>query len=236
MNAKKPQPESRPAPITRPGEPEPGKSGNLLAELRGGVEPGGGDAVPPPPRPRRRISPSNVIFGTVIAVSVGALYAMRLYGMSSGLTFATVPIDYELGGPSDRVRAEQARILRDLARSTEPLRVVHERLNKNPFTLDTEIQAVVGPGSLGPTPDELAALAARSRDEKVAQTLQTLKLNGVMLGRIPLARINDATYREGDTIADCFVIKAIHERSVDLEVDGKVFALSMTEPETRRRP
>lgn len=235
-NGKKAQPDTRTAPITRAADADAAKAGNLLAELRAG-EAGAPESVPPPPRPRRRISTSNVIFGTVIAVSVGALYAMRLYGMNSGVTFATVPIDYELGGISERVRAEQARVLRELARSNEPVRVAMEKINKNPFTLDEEIETVVQPGKYsGPSSEDIALLAEKDRQAMIANALQSLQLHSVMRGRVPLARINESIYREGDLVADVFTVKTIHDRSVDLEVDGKIIAITMTEPEIRRKP
>ncbi|MFM9997234.1 MAG: hypothetical protein ACKVU4_15705 [Phycisphaerales bacterium] len=234
-NAKKAQPDARTAPLTRAVDADTGKSGNLLAELRAG-EAGAPEAVPPPPRPRRRVSTSNVIFGTVIAVSVGALYAMRLYGMSSGITFATVPIDYELGGISERVRAEQARVLRDLARSNEPMHAAAEKISKNPFTLDDDIETVVGRGPLGPSPEDLAALEEKDRQTRINETLASIKLHSVMRGRVPLARINDAIFREGDIVAELFTVKAIHDRSVEIEVDGKIYAVSMSEPEIKRKP
>lgn len=235
-NAKKAQPDARTAPLTRAADADTGKSGNLLAELRAG-EAGAPEAVPPPPRPRRRVSTSNVIFGTVIAVSVGALYAMRLYGMSSGITFATVPIDYELGGISERVRAEQARVLRDLARSNEPMHAAAEKISKNPFTLDADIETAVDTGGYrGPSPEDLAALEQKDRQTRINEALASIKLHSVMRGRVPLARINDAIFREGDIVADLFTVKAIHERSVELEVDGKVVAVTMSEPEIKRKP
>ncbi len=211
----------------RPGKADP-TTGNLLAELSGG-EAAPAEAVSTPPRFRRRLKTQNVVIGAVIVLSIGALYAMRLYGMGAGITFQTVPIDYQLEKAAGRLTAEQRRILNDLQLSGTPIRVAMAHLNKNPFHLDSESGHVIGPRPAIVDPNQ----QAEELERLIAQTFSRLELNGVLLGRIPIARINGKTVRVGDTVESTFVIKAIHDRTVELEAtNGKVYALTIGEPDS----
>lgn len=233
MSGRPNQPTPAPGdPTRKPAFGDPGRAGksdattgNLLAELSGG------DAAPaaaaPPPRFRRRLKTQNFVIGAVIVVSIGALYAMRLYGMGAGITFQTVPIDYQLEKSAARLTAEQRRILNDLQLSGTPIRIAMGHLRKNPFHLDSEAGEVIGPrpGPILDPGDKAAEL-----ERVIASSFARLELHGVMNGKIPIARINGKTVRVGDTVESTFVIKAIHDRTVELEAtNGKVYALTIGE-------
>ncbi len=214
-------------------------TGNFLAELRSGA-PESEFSVPAGPVRRRRFSVQSLIVGAVVVASIGLLYVMRLTGMGSGMTFETVKIDYQLDGPHGVNAAEQRRILADLERSGTPMQIPAEKLDKNPFELRLDV--AVTPTTSVPAreaPDqraiermmaELEREKRAARDAAISEALARLELHGVMLGRVPLARINGATVRPGDPVANVFVVRAIHNRTVELSVDGRVFALTMGDP------
>jgi hypothetical protein len=205
--------------------------GNLLAEMRGGDTIGGEAPPPPPPRARRRLKTQNIVIGAVIVLSVGVLYAMRLYGMGAGISFATVPIDYQIDGQSARLTAEQRRILQELQLSGEPIRLAMSHIRKNPFQLNTRESSVLGPEvPLDPNADDADLERQEALERQIAQAMGNLTLNSVMRGRIPIARVNGKIVKVGDTIDGVFTVKAIHDREVELEAPGgKVFALTMGE-------
>ncbi len=206
--------------------------GNLLAELRAGEALGGEAPPPPPPRARRRLKTQNIVIGAVIVLSIGVLYAMRLYGMGAGISFATVPIDYQIDGKSARLTAEQRRILQELQLSGEPIRLAMSHIRKNPFQLNTKESSVLGPdiGELDPNADDADLERQEALERQIAQAMGNLTLNSVMRGRIPIARINGKIVKIGDTVEGVFTVKAIHDREVELEAPGgKVFAISMGE-------
>lgn len=228
MNGRTPQSDYRAGAGPRPApQSEAPGTGNLLAEMRSGEA---GADVPPPVvlKPRRKLKVQNVIVAVVIVVSIVALYAMRRYGMGAGFTFSVTPIDYQIDGQSGRLTPEQRRILRDLQLGNEPIRLAMAQLRKNPFRLTTEEVEVFTPGPVTPGND-----AEAERAQQIASVLSRLELNSVMLGRIPLARINARIYKVNDTVEGLFTIKAIHDRTVELEAGGKVFALTIGEPENK---
>jgi len=48
-----------------------------------------------------------------------------------------------------------------------------------------------------------------------------------MGGRIPLAKINNATYTVGDSVTEWFQIAAIEGRTVTLTADGEEYKLTL---------
>lgn len=226
----------------RPGG-ETGESGSILAEIRGG---GGGDA-PETPRGRRarKYSGTTVLFGTVLVLSAASLFAMRKFGMNSGMTWAVQKIDYDAERALRGTDAEHQRILNDLSKSLA-LGQEHslDRLPKNPFELATDVPKMLGPGM---TPEqEMAERLKRHEDDlrkrtearkaELDKTLSGLELHSVLLGSSPLARINDRMYRVGDVIGEVFVLTAIQGRSVNLVADGKTFVVEMRNPEEGQGP
>lgn len=219
-------------------------SGNILAELRGGEAPVLAEGSFGGSAPARRYNLQTIILVVVVAASAGMLYAMRRHGMGAGFTFQTVKIDYEWDHLSPVNQAQQQRVLDDLARSGQPIKVTVAQLPKNPFVLDLSVAVpVMDPGHVVDPNAEAARLAEinrKIREREIQNALATVQLQSVMDGRVPIARVNGRFVRVGDTVADVFTVRAIHGRTVELAVDDRVFAVSMEEPMheggARRRP
>lgn len=204
------------------------EASNLLAELRGGASEA--SEIPVTGPRMKRPKTANIVIGVVVVVSIGVIYGMRLHGMGLGMTLAidklpAIDYDLERRGTADR---DQQRILRQL-KNLRPVQNQNESIDKNPFRLTESKPTEVAPIRNPVDPD-----AERRVQEALQQTaFGSLELQAVMNGRIPIAKINNRIVKVGDTIKvnDIqFTVKGIHDRTVELELDGKVFALSMSDP------
>lgn len=217
------------APETPASSENKGESFGLLSELRNS----GGPALDGAAKPRRKFSSTTVIMLLVLAGSGGLLFGMRHIGTSGGRGAAGVQIEYTRDETVTAAMQEQ--VMGQLARSASPLQVPAEQLNldtKNPFMLPiTKVGSIV---TAVDDPDAtarakwLAQLTARNAD--VQARLAEVHLQGVMQGKVPLARVDGVTVRAGDTVNEIFTVKHIGERSMTLTVDAKDFEVSMPEP------
>lgn len=211
--------------------PEPSGGLSLLSEMRGGGgEAGAAESTPPGPSRRLKVPQQTVVVGLVVLVSIAAIYGMRKRGMNSGFTFQTPKIEYDAKRVSLDA-AQQAKILRDLAASAHLPKAASDHLDKNPFQLEGQpVVEATDDGSAARLAEERRrAQSAKEREERIQQALGTLELNGVMGGPIPLARIGGRTVKVGDTVAEVFIVAQVHDRSVDLLADGKIFTIAMPE-------
>lgn len=202
-----------------PGQPD------ILTDLRSA---GGGGAqtlgdLGSSSKPARRISMQTLVLALVLVASGASLYMMRKQGMQGGLKFNKVTVAPEIEKVSAATSAAEVRILADLARSSMPATSDAERLQKNPFLLDTPAAA----------PTAAAVPVAQKlnddRQAMIREKLAGVRLNGVMQGPVPLARINERLMRVGDLVEDIFLVAQIHDRSVDLIADGQTFTINMGE-------
>lgn len=215
----------------------------FLAELRGGGggaaaaegDESGGIADFTSVKPRRRVSLSNIVIALVLTVSAGSLYLMRQQGKGAGMTFQVTKIDYELdkAGKSD---PNHARILAELMRTGTALQIQADKIQKNPFQIETGAPPPIPTATLDPDAErrrrtEQERLEMERRERDIATRFAGAELNGVMGGTIPLARINGLTVRVGDTVSEVFTVTEIHadERSVVLTADGVNYTLRMGE-------
>ena len=67
------------------------------------------------------------------------------------------------------------------------------------------------------------------RKREIVRKYSALDLNSVLLGSTPVARISGNTVRVGDILDGIFRVKSISARTVNLEVDGKLYTLSLGE-------
>ncbi|GJQ28849.1 MAG: hypothetical protein HBSAPP03_07330 [Phycisphaerae bacterium] len=184
-----------------------------------------------------RTSTQLVILLLVLTVSAVSLWWMRREGTRVGVTFTELKVDYS--EPDAEKARTYARIMADLSRIQTPLDVALGEFGKSPFMLDSG-RAVVTPGPTGLTtpvnPEELAARQAAERAEARRQELETalgnIRLQSVMDGRVPLARIDDRTVRVGDTVGEFFEVVAIEGRGVMVKADGQEFMLTIAERTT----
>jgi hypothetical protein len=182
-------------------------------------------------RPRRKVPTQTLILMLVLGVSAAALMSMRQLGLRSGVKFEEVKLD---GSEADAEKAKTYdRIMADLARLQTPLDVALGDFGKSPFMLDTHKTQVTAEGETIEelTPEQRAALiakeAAEQRRAQIQDAATQLQVNGILAGRVPIARINEHAYRIGDTVQDLFTVTAIDGRSVTLEADGESFVLTM---------
>ncbi len=181
---------------------------------------------------KRKVSTQAIALGVLLAVGGGMIYAMRLLGIGpmTRLVSAAIP-DYDLTKPSARA-ADHQKILQDLAANHAASQVPADEVQKNPFRMSD----VVAPTAMAPTGDPNAAGRAAAdrarrdaelRQGKMQAALSSLKVNGIIGGSNPVARISGEAVRVGDTVAEIFTVKAIHGRGVDLEHEGVTYTLSM---------
>jgi len=174
-----------------------------------------------------------IIVAFVLAVSAALLWYMRDQGLGAGFASGDeIKIEYEVDPNAVNTDTEhQRKLLFNLELTDNPNQVPVEDLNKNPFVMaelikgdepeeiantttdEPEIQK-------GPTPEEI-----RARD--LQRTIDGLKLNTVLRGRVSLARIDGKTYRVGDVVESEFLLLSIQDRSVTLGADGKTYTIDL---------
>lgn len=205
---------------------------SFLTEIRsGGTGADGAPVTEIPSAPRFKVSGPTALVLVVAAVGIGALLGMRKL-TSPGQAVASVNIDYT---PGVRTATEaHKRIVEVLDRSTTPVQVPTDQIKKNPFQFATAPRAETTTDNQS---EKEALEAARrsaaevaARQKKIVDTLASLKVNGVMDGAVPVARVNGDMVRVGDQLAEgLFTVTAIGGRSVRLQVDGHEYELTMDE-------
>ncbi len=205
---------------------------SLLSDLSG-IDPS--SAAPAPAQAgsasRPRLTSQTIIIAAVLTISAGAIYAMRQYGMGAGMTFEVPAVSYEPDKNLAKLSEGQARILAELAMSTSLVQTA-ESIEKNPFRLDPDLAAMPLALDDGPITDDAirraieAEKARLARLEMLQRSLGSMRLTGVLMGRVPLARVNEKTLRVGDTIHDFRVVE-IREGGVSLEAEGTTFTLAL---------
>jgi hypothetical protein len=185
----------------------------------------------------RRVSAQVVILLLVVGASAASLWWMRREGMKVGVNFQEMKLEYS--EPDAEKARTYARIMADLARIQTPLDVALCEFGKSPFMLETG-QARVGEPVASPakglSAEELAAREAAERAEarrlEIRGLLENMRLQGIMGGRVPLARIDGQTLQVGDKVGEFFTVVAIEGRAVTLEADGEKYTLTMDEPKS----
>lgn len=185
-----------------------------------------------------KASTQAVILLLVVAVSAISLWWMRREGTRVGVTFAELKVDYS--EPDAEKARTYARIMADLSRIQSPLDVALGEFGSSPFMLDTG-KPVISPDGVAVTPTgtsaedaaaRIAADKAEARRLELESSLFNIRLQSVMDGRVPLARVNDATVRVGDTIGNFFLVTKIEGRGVTVTADGQEFTLTIKERST----
>jgi hypothetical protein len=155
------------------------------------------------------------------------IYGMRRYGMQSGLKFDTTEVAYTRDDANHKRAAEFQKLVAQMSAADKELPAV----DKNPFKL---MGAEAGDATVdaGPVVDDAAEKAKRlaaEREKALETELTELKLGSIMMGRVPLARINDELVRVGDMAGENFKIVAIEPQTVTLVADGKKFTLTLAD-------
>lgn len=202
-----------------------GATASFLAELRGsGAENSPGAS---PEKKSKFSGPTLLVLG-VAGAGVLLLLGMRKFATGGAADFNPIKIEYTRDAAAVARANAQRSVLDALERSGSPVQVPTDQIKKNPFELASKPKVATDATPAGPSSDQIQARTAAERAKKVADALAALKLNSVMDGPTPLARINGETVRAGDTLTDgLFTVKHISGRTVVLESDGKEYQLQM---------
>lgn len=188
--------------------------------------------------PKRKASmPSGVAVILLVAlVAIAALVAMRQLGLGVKLDFVNVDLNYPVED-GDALTLEHEKILRDLDLGVDDVQVPLENVQKNPFEIVSQRLSEPEPAQ-GESPSARLRRELAERRRRVDAAFAKLRLNSVLAGSVPVARISGQTVRVGDTIEDAFIVRAIHGRSVELEsteLPGAAYTLALGEAGEPRR-
>lgn len=170
--------------------------------------------------PKRKISTQQVALLGMVVLGGAALWGMRQHGLQAGMTFAAPAIEYQPPSADKNQQASQQRVLSALERTGMHAQVPAEKFDRNPFSTGLK-KTIATAGSPVDQPEEdQGAREAALEEQKLQERLALLQVQGVMGGRVPLARINGAVHRTGDVLDKVFRIKSIDGRSVVIEYPG----------------
>lgn len=202
-------------------------------KLAFGARPAGPDGADAGPiaAPRTKVSQQTIVLMVVLSVSASAIFGMRKLGMKAGIAMGSDVVEYT--PPEIDRNSTYDRILADLARIQNPLDVALGEFGKSPFMLQqTAIATPADPVAAGEDNAEQRAAAERqarleARRKELADQLAAMKVQSIMGGKVPLARISGEMYRVGDTVVEDFTIVSIEDRTVTLKADGQKFTLTL---------
>ncbi len=184
--------------------------------------------------PKKRVPMQLVMLGALVLVAGASLFVMRKLGMGPVSAIGNeVKIDYDT---KDMVVVDHHRVLNDLRTSHIEQQVPKDQVQRNPFRI---AEGMGGMFEVQEKPSEdLTEREAREELERLARerearaalvksTAESLKVHSILGGSNPIARLNSETVRVGDTVAEMFKVRAIQNRTVELEADGVVYVLMM---------
>ncbi|MEN0019402.1 MAG: hypothetical protein AAF747_00805 [Planctomycetota bacterium] len=195
--------------------------------------------------PKKQVPRRVVVGGLVLVGAAVGIGAMRLFGVGASSVLAAITVDYT---PSDgSIQPVPEGVMEELDRSRVALQVPADSLTRDPFLLEapevTPDEPLVDDGSRAA---RLAAERARreaqereqlereAREQRFADAraaVDSMTLQGVMGGPIPLARIDGSIVRIGDEPTAGVRCVAISGRTVTFEFEGQRFSISMGDNE-----
>lgn len=194
---------------------------------------GGGGASETYVAPKPKLSSQTLMLAVLLVAGGGLVYGMRLLGVGplKNIASATIP-DYDMTKTGVSKTSEHKKALEDLNANHTETQVPADQVQKNPFKLADSLskQPQIGQeDTTGKQSAERARRDAEMRKRKIADAMSQLKVNSILGGSNPVARINGEFVRVGEVVNDVFTVTAIHGRSVDLQVDNQVISLTMDE-------
>lgn len=182
--------------------------------------------------PRKsKLSTQALVLGVLLVIGAGLIYGMRLLGIAplKALADITTP-QYDLTKSAD-AGIDHRQLIKDLQADFSTSQVPLDQVQKNPFRMaeeEAETSTITNNTEAGARAAADRALrAGEAKKQKIQMALSTLKLNGVLGGSTPVARISGDAVRVGETVGEMFIVKAIHGRSVELEFEGQTYELRM---------
>lgn len=188
---------------------------------------GGETVIEAPARPR--IPPYVIMLAVLVVASGAVLFGMRKIGMGAGLLADAAPeIAYDVTRQMDDVTRDHQRAIEELRGDHNVGQVPVENVQKNPFELDTLLpEQVQAPTEIkaGETPEQRQARELKAR---MITAYKGLRVQALVGGSNPVAKISDGLYRVGDRVAGVFEVIAIHGREVELKGDdGETYLVEM---------
>lgn len=177
-------------------------------------------------------------FAVLLVAAGGVVYSMRKMGIGPLKAFAATKMpDYDVTR-STALGADHQKVLNDLQRASSAAQVPADQVQKNPFRLADSMNNSAEDDAADAKKTEQQRLAAAARVKRDAEArakaieakLNTIKIHSIMRGATPVARVNEDFVRVGDTIDELFLVKAINERSIEVDADGVTYLLSLDEP------
>lgn len=221
---------------------DPGRTGPETSKVfinleQSGQKPSGdGDAPAPaqlPAAPQARSGPGMVsggviVAGLVIALGLGAIFGMRMVSKLVDTVQALAQVQFDPDQKSKEEDARMRKVMLELDRSSRPVQVV-DPLRRDPFArlntgddivsipVDTEDPEAVARAREEAERRAREAARRRALDEMtraVESEIAELKVQGLIGGRVPVARINGEAVRVGDRVGEHFVVESIDGRQV----------------------
>ena len=188
-----------------------------------------------------RVNTQLVIAACVLAVGGGAIYGMRYIGMQAGLGENITSIDYASESNTTDFAKRFTSVMQTLDESSISVRLIdRESFPPAPFSRPTfgADPEPIDPGMSQAERDELAHERDREREierrqESVINEAMRFKLQGIIGGSRPAARVSGLPVRVGMPLGDYFTVIKINGRSIIIEGDGMRFELAMGEETVR---
>lgn len=182
-----------------------------------------------------------LIMACVIAIGAGAIYGMRYIGMRAGLDEEIVSIEYAADENSADFSKRFRSVMRTLDKSTVSVQISDtDSFAAHPFSRPSSMSEDVVAMDPGMSEEERLALqkerdrkrAIKLRHEQVVDEAMGFKLQSIIGGSRPAARISGKAVRAGMSLGEYFKVIKISSNSVIIEGDGMRFELSMREETT----
>lgn len=174
-----------------------------------------------------------IILAIVVIVAGAGLITMRRIGLGTKLELTNLTIDYPI---DSALNLDHQKVLEELSAKQIANQVPVDKVQKNPFLWDesmhkTTVAKEPKKGPTGPDPSAEAARIAAENRRKIDSKFNTLTLNSVMDGRVPVAVVSGKMVRVGEQIEGMFIVGAIRpkDRTVELLADGRTYTLVMEE-------
>jgi len=177
-----------------------------------------------------------VIAICVLAIGGGAIYAMRYIGMQAGLDEQVHTIDYTSETNSADFSHRYSSVMRALEKSKTSVELADQSdFAPVPFSHPVAVKEDQIPVDPGMSKEERLALqkerdqqrAIKERRDSVIGEAMRFKLQGIIGGSRPAARVSGQPVRAGMKLGEYFTVQAITGRSVIIEGDGLRFELVM---------
>lgn len=210
-----------------PGVPGSGQGGGIGASAGG--------------KPAGKFSGQVVIAGVVIVLAAGAIYTMRFVGLNAGFGGESVKIDYTAQSGTPEMNRRFESVMGQLDASMSAVQIADSAaLPATPFTRPdnsepADTMVFEEPTSMSDL-DRLSRLAEEERRVRLEaragllkNELARLQVQGIIGGRVPVARINGQPVTIGAMLGP-FRVVTIERQSVLIEADGTTYELQIGLP------